>query len=116
MSNTERRSAALGHFDIHHSVFDVRYFFLGVPLAKPRVGLSAASPRADYRAPGFPLLSLTRSTRMASRTAAPQHQGRGWGLRRAPKASLAEAHAQSGKPAADLGRSQYAQAANLLAR
>ncbi|HMC97193.1 MAG TPA: hypothetical protein VKG92_06055, partial [Flavobacteriales bacterium] len=33
---------------------------LGVPLAKPRVALSAASPRADYRAVGFPLQSLTR--------------------------------------------------------
>jgi|GEM_PF-3523807 hypothetical protein len=35
---------------------------LGVPLAKPRVALSAASPRADYRAVGFPLQSLTRTS------------------------------------------------------
>jgi hypothetical protein len=38
----------------------------GVPLprlkAGARVALSAASPRADYRAVGFPLQSLTRST------------------------------------------------------
>ena len=33
---------------------------LGVPLAKPRVALSAPSPRADHRAVGFPLQSLTR--------------------------------------------------------
>ena len=33
----------------------------GVSLAKPRVALSAASPRADYRAVGFPLQSLTRN-------------------------------------------------------
>ena len=33
---------------------------LGVTLAKPRVALSAPSPRADYRAVGFPLQSLTR--------------------------------------------------------
>ncbi len=34
---------------------------LGVPLAEPRVALSAPSPRADYRAAGFPLQSLTRN-------------------------------------------------------
>ena len=33
----------------------------GVSLAKPRVALFAASPRADYRAVGFPLQSLTRN-------------------------------------------------------
>ncbi len=35
--------------------------YLGVPLAKPRVALSSASPRTDYRAVGFPLQSLTRN-------------------------------------------------------
>ena len=39
---------------------------LGVPLAKPRVALSAASPRADYRAAGFPLQSLTRTLLLLS--------------------------------------------------
>ena len=33
----------------------------GVPLAEPRVALSATSPRADYRAVGFSLQSLTRN-------------------------------------------------------
>jgi len=33
----------------------------GVPLAKPRVALFVASPRADYRAVGFPLRSLTQN-------------------------------------------------------
>lgn len=36
---------------------------VGVPLAKPRVALSAPSPRADYRTVGFPLQSLTRNFR-----------------------------------------------------
>lgn len=38
---------------------------LGVPLAEPRVALYAASPRADYRAVGFPLQSLTRARVLA---------------------------------------------------
>ncbi len=35
---------------------------VGVPARRLAVALSAASPRADYRAAGFPLQSLTRST------------------------------------------------------
>jgi hypothetical protein len=34
---------------------------LGVPLAKPRVVLSATTPRSQSIAAGFPLLSLTRT-------------------------------------------------------
>jgi len=37
---------------------------LGVPLPKPRVALSAASPRLDYQPVGFPLQSLTQTAQM----------------------------------------------------
>ena len=40
-------------------VRDIVLGSLGVPLAKPRVALSAASPRS-FLAVGFPLQSLTR--------------------------------------------------------
>jgi len=64
MTGADLRRCLLGF--ICFDSLDQRYqrsMLLGVPLAKPRVGLSAPSPRADYRTPGFPLLSLTRSTR-----------------------------------------------------
>ena len=42
---------------------------VGVPLAKPRVALFVASPHAGYRAPGFPLQSLTRNAATSIRLA-----------------------------------------------
>ena len=43
------------------SLSDLLIGFWACPSQKPRVALSAASPRADYRAVGFPLQSLTRN-------------------------------------------------------